>query len=65
MYHTTCTSSMFTDGVRNFLRVAETNRLNSGSGLICCPCSICKNFQRFNDIKDIHTISFDYTWFYA
>ncbi|KAD6796350.1 hypothetical protein E3N88_07246 [Mikania micrantha] len=53
MYHTARTSLAFTEGVQIFLKAAEVNRRNKGNGRICCPCIICKNFKRFDDIKEI------------
>ncbi|KAD6795050.1 hypothetical protein E3N88_05946 [Mikania micrantha] len=53
MYHTARTSLAYTEGVQIFLKAAEVNRRNKGNGRICCPCIICKNFKRFDDIKKI------------
>ncbi|XP_022032180.1 uncharacterized protein LOC110933258 [Helianthus annuus] len=41
------------DGIESFIKVAEANRLNVGSQKIWCPCMICKNFQQYDDVKDI------------
>ena len=53
MYHIARNTSMYTKGVQCFLKVAEVDRVNKGSRSICCPCVICKNFKRFDDISDI------------
>ncbi|XP_021991893.1 uncharacterized protein LOC110888688 [Helianthus annuus] len=41
------------DGIESFIKAAEANRLNVGSQKIWCPCMICKNFQQYDDVKDI------------
>ena len=42
----------FINGMRNFLRVAETNK--RPNGFISCPCSVCKNTQDYSTSKTIH-----------
>ncbi|KAD3336088.1 hypothetical protein E3N88_31607 [Mikania micrantha] len=53
MYRSSRTSSIYMKGILSFLKKAEVDKANKGSGSICCPCIICKNFNRFEDIKDI------------
>ncbi|KAK9070275.1 hypothetical protein SSX86_010675 [Deinandra increscens subsp. villosa] len=50
MYKTTRSSSIYMMGVQKFLSVAEANRMNEGSGVIFCPCNVCKNFKSFDAI---------------
>ncbi|KAK1417966.1 hypothetical protein QVD17_27102 [Tagetes erecta] len=53
MYKTGRTSEIFTKGVYCFLKVSEANRINVGTEWIWCPCAVCKNFKRFNNIQEI------------
>ncbi|KAJ0590620.1 putative Transposase-associated domain-containing protein [Helianthus annuus] len=53
MYYTARNTNLYTEHVQSFLKVAEANRVNKGSGSICCPCTVCKNFKRFSDINEI------------
>ncbi|KAL8260232.1 hypothetical protein R6Q59_028185 [Mikania micrantha] len=53
MYNIARTSLVYTEGLQNFLTAAEVNRVNKGSGMICCPCVLCKNYKRFDGIKEI------------
>ncbi|KAL7588025.1 hypothetical protein Lser_V15G35834 [Lactuca serriola] len=53
MYNTSRFSQFYIEGVQTFIRVAEENRLEKGSGSICCPCNVCKNFKTFNCTEEI------------
>ncbi|GKA24614.1 ulp1 protease family, C-terminal catalytic domain-containing protein [Tanacetum coccineum] len=53
MYGMNITEPEFVNGVQSFLIAAESNRVAKGDIEIFCPCSECKNFVPYNDIKVI------------
>ncbi|KAK9049104.1 hypothetical protein SSX86_031930 [Deinandra increscens subsp. villosa] len=53
MYQIGRASETYAKGIESFLEVAKANRLNVGAKYIWCPCMICKNFKRFENIQDI------------
>ncbi|PWA86099.1 ulp1 protease family, C-terminal catalytic domain-containing protein [Artemisia annua] len=53
MYGMSLNDPEFVKGVESFLIAAESNRVAKGDIEIFCPCSKCKNFEPFTDIKTI------------
>lgn len=53
MYKIECAGLLYTMGVQSFLKATESNLVKIGVQSIWCPCVICKNFKRFDDIQEI------------
>jgi hypothetical protein len=53
MYQKERTNQAYMNGVQNFINVAEANRVKVGAKGIFCPCLICKNFKRFENVCDV------------
>ena len=48
----------FTNGVRDFIRVANANKKQNG--FIFCPCTNCKNQKDYSNSQIVHTHLFRY-----
>src|SRR3954462_2885494 len=44
-------TSEYTNGVHNFLDVAEANKED---GFMCCPCTMCGNRKSYSERKTLH-----------
>ncbi|PWA72519.1 ulp1 protease family, C-terminal catalytic domain-containing protein [Artemisia annua] len=53
MYGMSLNDPEFVKGVESFLIAVESNQVAKGDIEIFCPCSKCKNFKPFTDIKTI------------
>ncbi|GJZ93180.1 uncharacterized protein Tco_0665245 [Tanacetum coccineum] len=53
MYGLNISDSEYVNGVQSFLIAAESDRVAKGNIEIFCPCSQCKNFVPYDDIKAI------------
>nr|GEX09040.1 hypothetical protein [Tanacetum cinerariifolium] len=53
MYGMNISDPKYVNGVQSFLIAAESDRVAKGNIEIFCPCSQCKNFVPYDDIKAI------------
>ncbi|PWA68561.1 ulp1 protease family, C-terminal catalytic domain-containing protein [Artemisia annua] len=67
MYSMNINDPEFVNGVQSFLIAAESNRVAKGDIEIYCPCSQCKNFVPYNNIKAIeyHLLKFGFVCNYT